>query len=306
MRSRSLTAVLVLALAGCHAARQSTPAPAPEPAPAPPAVAVAPAAPTTPASDALQATLWMQRAAEHDVLVAQTYAVARAQLDRMLADKRLDAMPKEERDARDVSKLPPAIIVDVDETVLDNSPFQVRMVAADADFDQAVWDQWCSEKQAQPLPGALEFAQYAAKRGVTMFYVTNRGLKVKQFTDENLHAVGFPFSAKEPTLFMAGDPEECAAAGTAKSCRRKMIARTHRVVMLVGDQLTDFVDLPDNSYAARDAVAREYTPWFGQRWFMLPNPMYGSWDVAAGVGLPKGSTREQKRMAKRAALDDGR
>ena len=298
----TLLACLVLSLAACHAARETPPA-APEPTPA---AAPAPVAAGPIANDTFYATLWAQRAAEHDVLVAQTYAAARAALDRALADKTVDAIPKEERSGKDSKKLPPAVIVDVDETVLDNSPFQVRMIDVDKDYEQPAWDEWVSEKKAHPLPGALEFAQYAQKRGVTMFYVTNRNMKAKPFTDENLHAVGFPFSPKEPTLFMAGDPEECAAAGSAKSCRRKMIARTHRVVMLIGDQLTDFVDLPDNRYDVRDAVARDYATWFGSRWFMLPNAMYGSWEAAASVGLPKGATREDKRAAKRAAMEPAR
>lgn len=285
---RLLVVIPLLLLGACHATRETPVAP-----PAPAAV---------PADDLLNATLWMQSSVEHDRVLAQTYATAREKLDRVLADAASEALPKGERTSGDAAKLPPAVVVDVDETVLDNSPFQARLIQAGFDFDQAMWEQWCGEAQAKPLPGALEFARYAASRGVTMFYVTNRGLKAKQATEANLRAQGFPMSEREPVVFMAGDPESCAAAGKAKSCRRALIAQHHRIVMLVGDQLSDFIDLPHNTPATRAEASRDYASWFGERWFVLPNPMYGSFEEAITGQLPKGSTREAKRAAKRATL----
>src|SRR5690348_5717651 len=178
---RSLVAALAAAtLAACHAAKE---APVSTPAPAP--VAAAPAVPV--AHDQLHATLWMQRSAEHEALVAQTYLAARAQIDRLIADKSVEALPKGEREpGSDAAKLPPAIIVDVDETVLDNTPFQARMIEMDGEYDNVVWDQWSSQVHARALPGAVEFARYAADHGVTMFYVTNRKLNEKAWTEQNL------------------------------------------------------------------------------------------------------------------------
>jgi acid phosphatase len=259
---------------------------------------VAPAV-AAPPDDLLNATIWMQGTVEHDMLVAQSFRLARTQLDRALAEPQWNALPEAERE--NAAGGTPAIIVDVDETVLDNSPFQARMIRAGTDFDQAAWDQWCSEASARPLPGALEFARYAAARGVTMFYVTNRSLKAKDWTEQNLRRAGFPLSDREPVVFMAGDPAECAAAGTAKSCRRQLVARTHRVVMLIGDQLSDFIDLPKNTPEGRAQAAGEYAEWFGERWLIQPNPMYGSWDTAITAPI-RGAPRAEKRAFKRAAL----
>src|SRR5487761_2537332 len=123
--------------------------------------------------DRLDAVVWMQTGIEHDLIYAQIYRIAQEKLLQALADPAWDALPEGER--RNAAKgLPPAAIVDIDETVLDNSPFEARMIRDNAGFNDAAWNVWVQQASARPLPGALEYAKFAAAHGVTMFYISNR------------------------------------------------------------------------------------------------------------------------------------
>lgn len=283
-----LAALLPLALASACAVR---PAVRPD---APPTA--------TPTSyDNLNATLWTQRSLEHDLVYREVYAQASRQVVTALAEPDWDALPKTERKVS-ARGLPPAVIVDVDETVLDNSPYQARLIRDGKEFDEFTWDAWCRERAARALPGALEFARDAARRGVTVFYLTNRAQHLNDATLENLTAVGFPTSANEPVFLGLGTVVEgCEANGSDKGCRRELIGRTHRVLALVGDQLGDFLDVENNTPDARAQAAAPYLDWFGTRWFMLPNPTYGSWDGAV-LGNERGAPPETKRRLRRDAL----
>jgi acid phosphatase len=303
---RSALLVAVLALAACaHAPHspESSRADTSASTPATPATAAAPAAPPAgpPAHDNLNATLWAQRSLEHDLVYRQVWAQAQQQLLKALKDPAWDALPKSERKV-DAKKLPPAVIVDIDETVLDNSPYMARIIRNGTGFDDASFEAWCREESARPLPGALEFAQFAAKHGVTMVYISNRDKKLGDVTLSNLRKAGFPVSDKEPVFFGLGaDVANCESKGTTKGCRRELVGRTHRVLQLAGDQVSDLIDLDVNTPEGRAATAAPYAGWIGQRWFVLPNPMYGSWDSAV-LGNARRGTPEEQRQARRDAL----
>src|SRR5690606_36522945 len=126
-----------------------------------------------PPNDDLNATVWFQTSVERDLVFLQLYGEAATHLDDALADPSWDALPRGDRH-NDPTGLPPAIIVDVDETVLDNSPEQVRQIVDDKPFNDADWNAWVSQAAARPLPGAVEFLGAAAAKGVTVFYVSNR------------------------------------------------------------------------------------------------------------------------------------
>ena len=274
--------------AGCaqHAAR-----PVPEPAP----VAV------STATDNLNATLWAQRSLEHDLVYREVYAQATRQVAAALAQADWDALPKTERKTP-AAGLPPAVIVDVDETVLDNSPYQARLIRDGKEYDEFTWDAWCREQAARATPGALAFARDAASRGVTVFYLTNRAQHLNAVTLENLKRAGFPVAERDNAFLGLGlVVPGCESNGSDKGCRRELVGRTHRVLAMVGDQLGDFIDVENNSPAAREAAAAPYAAWFGERWFMLPNPTYGSWDGAV-LGNERGAPPETKRRLRREAL----
>jgi 5'-nucleotidase (lipoprotein e(P4) family) len=264
-------AILLLCTALLAAACATTPAATPAPAPA----AATAAAPCNPGHTILNATLWVQQSAEYRAAALQTYAAARRSLDAALADP--SWVGAEEEMANDSSQ-PPAVILDVDETALDNSAFEARVIRKGMTYDKAMWEQWVSESAAHAIPGAKEFLDYAKSRGVTPFYVTNRDVPAEEpGTLQNLKNVGFPVDDKGETLMMRGEN----GWGSDKSQRRAHVAKSYRVLLLVGDDLNDFANARDKTAAERDAIMARTAGWWGTRWFMLPNPMYGSWESAA-------------------------
>jgi acid phosphatase len=287
--------VLALALAGCGsvATRDSGAASA---APAPPEMPVA-AGPA--ANDNLNAVAWVQASSEYRLLAEQTYRSATAQLDRALATKDWDALVPSER-INPPTGLPPAVIVDIDETVLDNSPYQARLVRDGGHYDEVTWDAWVREERAAPVPGALEFARAADARGITVFYVSNRAEHLQDATLANLRKAGFPLDAPEQFLGLGFVVDGCEQHGSEKSCRRRWVGRTHRVLIQVGDQLGDMLGIVANTRAGREEAAAPYRGWFGERWFMLPNPTYGSWEPALfdnAWDLPEAERRGRKLQA---------
>lgn len=280
---------------------------APASAPTAAVVAPTPAAPAAeqapPADDTLNATAWFQTAAERELIDREVYRAAGEHLSAALADKHWDALPKEDRHG-DPRALPPAIIVDVDETVLDNSPSQVRAIRERRGFDEAAWGEWVKQRAAKPLPGAVEFLTTAARRHVDVFYITNRDASLADATIDNLQKAGFPMADTTHVLGLGTVVPGCEQEGSEKSCRRQLVGRTHRVLMQFGDQLGDFLQILDNTPEGRRAAAAPYAAWIGQRWWVLPNPMYGSWEPALfhnAWAQPEGERRAQKIEALDAA-----
>ena len=247
--------------------------------------------------EGLMATLWVQRAAEYDAISRAVYQSAAAQLERVLEDRDITAITEQlDQDYRD---LPPAIILDVDETVLDNVEYQARLILSDGVYGSETWHPWCEERAATPVPGSLEFLRRADELGVAVFYVTNRRVVVDRATEDNLRALGYPLSDTEDRVLTRGEREEWTGD---KTTRRAFVGEKYRVVMMFGDNLGDFIDIEDLGAAERDARVTEYGNWWGTRWFVLPNPMYGSWDEILIDG-DWGASREEKLWRKRGWLD---
>ncbi len=227
-------------------------------------------------TDELHAVLWIQRSAEYRAICRQTFAMAAAQLDRVIADASQTAAV-EQFDLK-FQHLPPAIIVDVDETMLDNAPYNARLIQDGKSFTPESWAAWVKEQKAEPVPGALEFARRATALGITVFYVTNRDKSLEAATHANLEHCGFPVSMDQ--LLMRGEIDE---DGSEKRNRRAHIAKSHRILMLCGDDLGDFVAGTRSASAeARNRTRDLYDSLFGARWFVLPNPIYGSWTKTLG------------------------
>ena len=263
MIARTLLLLLstFLTVAGC-AARTATPSAAP--------------AEVTGTHENLNAVLWVQSAIEYEASALQAYRLAQLQLDAALKDPGWTAAI--EQQTSDSSTLPPAVIVDVDETVLDNSYYQARMVRDGTAFSAATWDAWVQEERATAIPGARDFAQYATERGVTVFYITNRTQNIEEATRRNLAAEGFPIVEGEDTVLTRGERPEWKAS--AKGPRRAHVAQRFRVLLLIGDDLGDFVVDASGTPEERRARTAPHEEWWGRRWIMLPNPTYGSWEIA--------------------------
>jgi acid phosphatase len=223
-----------------------------------------------------KATLWVQNAAEYASLSYQAYNTATRTLALPLEDSFWTASLTQ-KEAGKYSSLPPAIILDVDETVLDNSPFQARMIKQNTEYSIEAWNAWCLEAQANGIPGAAAFTSYAASKGVTIFFLTNREYEVEDATRKNLIAEGFPVSTQMDNIMSKGEEP---GWNSSKIARRSQIEANYRVIMMFGDDLNDFLPAKGISQSRRDALVEENSDYFGRRWFILPNPLYGSWEKA--------------------------
>jgi acid phosphatase len=283
---RPLALIALLALTGC-ASTQPVSSPGPRPAPAVAAVS---------ADDNLNAVLWSQRAVEHDLIFAEVYRAAREKLATALADPDWDALPRDEREGP-VRGLAPAIILDIDETALDNSPYQARLVRSGEEYSEFTWATWCKEAAAKPFPGAVELTRFAADHGVTVYYISNRAKDLDMPTLANLRQAGFPVANDGVFLGLGAILPGCEQVGTDKSCRRRLVGRDHRVLMQFGDQIGDFLDVVANTPEGRAQAVQPYASWLGERWWALPNPTYGSWEPAVFNNdwtLPREARRRRK------------
>ncbi|MGJ5816252.1 5'-nucleotidase, lipoprotein e(P4) family [Paludibaculum fermentans] len=227
--------------------------------------------------DALNSVAWTQSSVEFRGNALQAWHSARVALPKALKDKRWTAAVEQTGNFR---KLPPAIIVDIDETVLDNSPGQARfLLEGNGRYSMDVWMKWTAERKAKAIPGAAEFLRDAAAKGVTVFYVTNRGPKEEANSRANLEAEGFPLKnaalgAIGDTVLTAGEKPEWTSD---KGIRRTLIAKYYRIILLCGDDLNDFIPAR-LTVAERATKSKPYDSWWGERWIILPNAAYGSWE----------------------------
>jgi len=244
-----------------------------------------------PGHEMLNAVLWQQRAAEYRVLALQSYALATARLDEGLATPSWSAALEQGPGAL---ALPPAVVLDLDETVIDNARYEARIVTRLGQYSAESFAHWCEEGGGNAVPGVIAFLDAARARGVEIFFYSAREEALRECTLRILRAIGAgPVS--HHALFLRG-------AGSKAQIRARLAA-THRIVLLVGDNLEDFVDGSRADEASRQAIAERYAAWFGRRWIMLPNATYGHWE-ALYYGFDYGTSRAWKLERKRAALQD--
>jgi 5'-nucleotidase (lipoprotein e(P4) family) len=248
-------------------------------------------------NDNLNAVLWTQRSVEAKGNALGAYALARVRLDEALADPSRTAAPAEQ--TGDFGDLPPAVVLDVDETVLDTSLYQAWTVTAGQAFSPKTWTPFVHSKTSRPIPGAVEFARYADGKGVKVFYVTNRTAEEEPATREKMEALGFPMGGNVDTLLTAKERPDW---GSAKGTRRAAIAQDYRIVLLVGDNLGDFSDGYKGDEAERLKVYEENAERWGKDWIVIANPTYGSFE-SAPYGHDYKLPVEAQRAAKREALE---
>ncbi len=287
MPVRSILLLAALTLAGCAPTSISVPD-----------TSEVPVGPMTvsAANENLHAVLWTQTAAEFRALTIQTYAVAEMALARALADPSWTA-DVAQLAAGGYESLPPAVVLDVDETVLDNSAYQARLVQTNGEYDRESWKAWVEEAAATPVPGALDFIRAADSMGVVVVYLTNRRADEEDATRANLAALGFPIAAKFDAVLTRGE----AGEGSDKAARRAVVTEQFRVLAYFGDNLGDFISYEVDSIEARNAVAAPYESWWGERWFVFPNPQYGGWESVT-FGGDYSLSREERLRRKAAAL----
>jgi 5'-nucleotidase (lipoprotein e(P4) family) len=235
-----LFAMLIL---GCTSARQSR---------------TVPSSQNITVNGKLLASLFQQQAAEYRALCYQAYNIARIRLDEALTQ---------------AQSKPLAIVTDIDETVLDNSPYDVKQSLLGKDYEQKSWEAWTALAKADTVPGARSFLKYAASKGVRIFYLTNRAETERKGTLANLVQMDFPDAVNEH-LILKGNV-------SSKEQRRQTIAEKYQVILLIGDNLADFSNLfdkktPEERLQNTNTSIAE----FGKRFIVLPNPVYGDWETS--------------------------
>ncbi|WP_199137117.1 5'-nucleotidase, lipoprotein e(P4) family [Pedobacter sp. ASV12] len=210
----------------------------------------------TPARDYTNAILWQQYSGEYRALSFQAYNFARLSLKEALWNQ--------------ANGKPNCVIVDADETILDNSAFQGHEVKNGVSYVQADWTKWTSLAAADTVPGALAFLKFAASKKVETFYVTNRDEADRAGTLKNLQKFGFPY-ADETHLILKTTTSD-------KEPRRQKIAEKYNILLLCGDNLSDFSNVFYREGKDTKAQVNAMQQEFGTRFIVLPNPMYGDWE----------------------------
>jgi 5'-nucleotidase (lipoprotein e(P4) family) len=211
------------------------------------------------------ATLFMQHAGEYRALCFQAFNVARLFLDRDFEKKSIKMLPKSER------KRMRAVVVDIDETVLDNSPAQAYTIKNRLPFNLKDWYAWGELRKAKAIPGSVDFLNYASSKGVKIFYVSNRDEVQKQATIDNLKTAGFPDVNTETVMLRQTE--------SSKTTRRTAILQNYRIVILAGDNLNDLSEVFEKkSVADRFMEVDKTREFYGNKFIVLPNAMYGAWE----------------------------
>ena len=220
-------------------------------------------------------SLWYQNAAEVDALYQQGYNVATNKLKELL---------------KQPTDKPYSIVLDIDETVLSNIPFQVKMIKDGTAFNPKLWDEWVQKAEATPVSGAKEFLQFADKNKVQIYYISDRTDAQVDATIKNLEAQGLPVQGRDHLMFKKeGDK--------SKEGRRQEVLKHTNLVMLFGDNLVDFAEFSTKSEEDRDKMFEQLKAEFGDKFIIFPNPMYGSWESAVYKGEKKdGKGQSEARM----------
>jgi 5'-nucleotidase (lipoprotein e(P4) family) len=204
---------------------------------------------------------FQQRAAEYKALCLQAFNIARFRADQAV------------RSPNQGTGKPRAVVTDIDETFLDNSPYAVHQALQGKDYEAATWYEWTGKGIADTLPGALSFFTYAASLGIEIFYITNRDEKDRAGTLSNLQRFHFPFADNQHLIVRQ--------TTSSKEDRRRQVAATHDIILLLGDNLGDFSALFDKkTEAEREQNVYGVAGEFGQKFIVLPNANYGGWEDA--------------------------
>jgi acid phosphatase len=241
-------------------------------------------------NDNLNAVLWDQTSVEARANALGAYALAHFRLDQALSDMSWTAAPAEQ--TGDFADHPPAIVLDVDDTVLNTSAYQAWNVTAGTSFTPASWTAYVKSESDSAIPGAVEFAQYATSKGVKVFYVTNR-TKEEAPTVEEMKTLGFPMGDNVDTFLSAKEQPDW---GSAKGTRRAFIAKDYRILLLIGDNLGDFTDSYKGTLDERDQVFKDAAAHWGHDWIAVANPTYGSFESAPYHGDYKLSPEAQRQL----------
>lgn len=224
----------------------------------------------------INATLWMQHSAEYRACCLQTYKLAKVALAENLKAKQTDK--------------PAAVVLDIDETVLDNSYYEAYMAAEATSFSDSTWAIWTSKADATEVPGAIDFLKYAQSLGVEIIFISNRYPEELEPTMANMEKLGFPEVPAENFLMKERDASSC------KKERREKVSEKYEIIMLVGDNMGDHSEIFDERKTKGDMLEETdaIIDLLGTRYIVLPNPTYGTWEKP--ILADKEKTARQNRI----------
>lgn len=211
-----------------------------------------------PSEDAI---VWQQTSAEYEALCYQAFNLARFRIEQI--KQGYTDMPLQ--DAM-------AVIMDLDETVLDNSPYSVKMMREGKRFSEESWNEWVNRKEADLVPGAGEFISYLRNNSIQVFFISNRDITTQNSTVQNLANLGI--EASIDNLYLND--------GTSKEERRQKL-NGYSIVMLIGDNLADFDEKFEDNLDVKERselLESQFSNDFGNKFIILPNPLYGDWQDA--------------------------
>jgi 5'-nucleotidase (lipoprotein e(P4) family) len=228
----------------------------------------------------VMSVLWYQRSAEMKALYYQSFKLARMKLDEKLTNA----------NATDKN----AIVIDIDETVLDNSPYEAKLIEKGISFSSKLWEEWVKLAVAKPTPGVYDFLNYVKGKGVTVFYVSNRDMDECDATMKNMLAENLPFADTAHMLLRVNGISD-------KTGRYKEVAKNYKILLTIGDNLRDYNEIfghRKTNYGLNSADSLKNN--FGQDFIIMPNPMYGDWEKAIYGG--KYPSEVEKSKLRKVAL----
>lgn len=235
----------------------------------------------------LWAVAWKQTAAEYRALCHQAYNLARLRLDLALESHKQGDKPL-------------AVITDMDDTILHANSYWGHLInEGKSFFDDAIWDEWLPHNLVTTVPGSLGFFNYCYAMGVEVFYVTsrNQGKRTYEYALTQLIEFEFPY-ADEMHLTVFQNTSD-------KSPARELIAKTHKVALLLGDNLNDYKrDYYVKGIDERAKLMEKDRAEFGDIFILLPNPTDGHWVRAIfGESEPKPTNTNYEALLAAATRD---
>jgi 5'-nucleotidase (lipoprotein e(P4) family) len=224
--------------------------------------------------------LWQQQSAEYRALCYQAFNIAALRLNGFTKNK--------------TGGKKPAIITDLDETILDNSYQEAELIKTDQKYTGESWKDWTDKSAATAVPGAVKFLQMAKQKGVTIFYISNRDTSEVKSTLINLQKLKLPNADTNHMLFLSNT--------SSKETRRQIVMKKYNVVMLLGDNLNDFMQAFEKKPVdARKVEVDKVREEWGKKFIVLPNATYGEWENAI-YDYEKNLTAEQKDAKRKEKL----
>jgi 5'-nucleotidase (lipoprotein e(P4) family) len=228
----------------------------------------------------VMSVVWYQKSAEMKALYYQGFNFAKVSIENKF--KNVGPSTKS------------AIVLDIDETVLDNSPYEAMMINKGIPYSTKTWKEWTKLAKAKPTPGVVDFLNYVKSKGIQAFYVSNRDMDERDATIKNMLAENIPFADTTHLLLRVN-------GNSNKTDRYKSVEKNYKILLTIGDNLRDYSEIFANrkiNYGMNMADSLKTT--FGEDFIILPNPMYGDWEKAVYGG--KFPSEVEKNKLRKAAM----